>query len=94
MNYAEKLKQAIATELPGLPEDLLNLYALLGFTCGIWVTNAEVHDAWAVWQNTVNPKHPSLLPYDDLSPVIRELDTEYREGIIRAVRKVNASKSK
>jgi hypothetical protein len=93
-NYVEKLKQAIATELPDdLPDDLLNLYTLLGFTCGARVSNEEVHDAWAIWQNTVNPRHPALLPYNDLSPAIRELDTKYCNGIIRAVEEVNAAKS-
>jgi hypothetical protein len=94
MNYVQTLKTEIAKELPGLPEDLLNLYTMLGLHCGVWVDNEEVHDAWSVWQNTVNPEHPALIPYDQLSAEKQELDTKYTEAIIRAVRLVAKTTTK
>lgn len=88
MNYIEVLRSAIVEELPGLPDQLVDLYTNVGLSLGRFVDNEAVHEAWSIWQNRINPDHPSLIPYHQLSKEKQDLDTKYTEGIFRAVEKV------
>jgi hypothetical protein len=85
MNYIDATVGKLAETMP-CDEDLLRLYALLALTVGTSCTNTHVHDAWAVWRTTTNPKHPSLVPYDQLTPADQEVDGSYA-AVIRAVAK-------
>jgi hypothetical protein len=49
---------------------------------------APEHDAWAVWRNTTRPDHPSLVPFDQLTPDVQELDRTYMDAIHRTARQV------
>jgi hypothetical protein len=80
-NYVEETKARLYIVLPGLPEELLELYALLVFVKGKNCTLEDVHDAWAIWRNQTNPKHKSLIPFDELTEEVQELDRKYMLGI-------------
>ena len=85
-NYINKIKTLLESELKmvGTPyEKLLDVYALLVFVKGENCTNEDVHDAWSVWQNRTRPNHPSLIPFNKLSKVVQDLDSEYRDAIIK-----------
>jgi hypothetical protein len=88
MNYIEELRQAIWAELPNLGEDLLDLYTLVGCVRGIETSNFDVHEAWSVWKNRTMPDHRSLIPFEELTAEVQDLDSKYRDGIIRAVKAV------
>jgi hypothetical protein len=85
MNYVEKLRANIVEELAGLPDELIDLYTLLGVMFGPLVDSENVHDAWSVWQNKINPNHKSLVRFEDLPEEIQKRDDKYRDAIVRAV---------
>lgn len=92
MNYVSGLAERIAKQV-ALDNDtddihihpdynpLYDLYALLCLTKGTNTTNQDVHDAWSIWQNKINPKHHSLRPFSELTPEVQALDTPYRNAI-------------
>ncbi len=89
MNYVDELLQEIANQFPNLDYELIDLYTLLALVRGSHVENKDVHDAWAVWRNATDPNHRSIIPFDELSPEVQDLDSKYRDGIIYAVRIVH-----
>lgn len=80
-NYIDRLAAGIGADVPGCPQELLRLYALLALTVGERVTLENVHDAWATWRCATRPDHPSLVPFGELSPEVQELDRPYAEAI-------------
>lgn len=88
MNYIDRVRERLSAELPDLDPRLLDLYTLLAFTEGERVTLEGVHDAWAVWRSRTRPDHPSLIPFDELSPKVQELDRQYAEAIARTAKEV------
>jgi hypothetical protein len=91
VNYVSKMRGLIIAELPGLPDDLVDLYALLALIRGRETTLKDVHDAWGVWRNATRPDHKSLIPFGELTREVQELDRKYMVGIHRAVEEFNAS---
>lgn len=83
-NYIEPIVEHLTNALPGCPERLIDLYALLALTRGLDTTLRDVHDAWSIWCHEDNPGHRSLIPFDQLAPEVQELDRKYCEAI-RAV---------
>ena len=81
MNYVAATRAALARHLPGLEPELLDLYTLLTLICGDQVTDAHVHDAWAVWRNRTQPDHRSILPFTQLARVVQEKDRPYADAI-------------
>jgi hypothetical protein len=81
MNYVQKFKEALGAEFGrcglDVDDDLLELYTLLGMMLGVNVRLRDVHEAWAVWRNRTNPQHKSLIPFDDLSKEVQDLDLPY-----------------
>ena len=51
MNYIDTLADRLWEKLPGLPEELINLYVLLVVTKGVNTSLENVHDAWSIWAN-------------------------------------------
>ncbi len=84
MNYFDTVAHRLAELLPTCNVDLLRMYALLALVKGVEVTNKDVHDAWSAWTAIGRPDHRSLVPFDELTPDVQELDTKYRAAI-RAV---------
>ena len=62
-------------------EGLLDLYTLLLLTKGLKTTEKDVHEAWAIYTNQINPRHKSLIPFEDLTKEVQDLDTPYTETI-------------
>lgn len=89
-NYIEKFIILLRGELPDIDDQLLKYYALLGIVKGPSLTLEDVHDAWAIWRNDTNPEHKSLIPFDDLTPEVQELDGPYRNAIIKVARKLSS----
>lgn len=81
VNYVQRVTRDLADRLPGCEMDLIDLYVLLALTRGTETTLEDVHDAWSVWRNTGSPHHRSLVPFDDLTPEVQELDRKYMEAI-------------
>ncbi len=87
MNYIDRIATQIATECGDANPDmsLYRIYAVLALVCGEEVENIDVHDAWSAWIAATKPDHRSLIPFDDLTPEVQELDSPYRDAIIRVV---------
>jgi hypothetical protein len=89
MTYAQHALKVLNGNCPGLDPELAQLYALLALTRGTRTTLQDVHDAWAVWRCGTRPDHPSLVPFDQLTPEVQELDREYMNAIHRTARQVS-----
>ena len=88
MNYIDGVRERLNVELPGLDPALLDLYTLLVFTEGPRVGMENVHDAWSVWRSRTEPHHVSVVPFDDLTPEVQELDRKYTDAIGRVAREL------
>ncbi len=80
-NYVQPVIADLAKLLPGCDGMLLNLYAVLAMTRGVNTSLEDVHDAWAIWQNLSDPQHRSLVPFDQLTAEVQELDRKYMGAI-------------
>ncbi|MCC9308500.1 hypothetical protein LN042_15625 [Kitasatospora sp. RB6PN24] len=77
------------SELARPPEDADALflgYAVLLRAKGEQVTEVDVHDAWAAWMETRNPRHPALVPFEALDAPTQSHDVPYAEAIRAAAR--------
>lgn len=79
-NYIEKARKVLATKIEVEP-DLLDLYVLIVFLKGSSATLRDIHEAWAVWKNKTKPDHKSLIPFEQLSKEVQDLDMEYTQAI-------------
>ncbi|QGH79502.1 hypothetical protein SEA_LIMPID_201 [Streptomyces phage Limpid] len=86
VNYVQTVLNKVGENLPGLPDELLDLYTLLAMVKGEDVTLKDVHDAWAVWKNRIRADHKSLVPFEALEFHVQELDRKYAEGIAKAAK--------
>ncbi len=85
MSYVTEARAALLANYPGeADERLIDLYTLLVLVKGESVTLEDVHDAWAVWTEPTRPDHRSLVPFDQLSTEVQELDEPYRAAIAAA----------
>lgn len=82
MNYVQEKIDELG-QILNLPAELMDLYILLVFVKGADVTLEDVHDAWSVWKNRIRPDHHSLIPFDELSETVQELDRKYADGIAK-----------
>ena len=88
----EILKQELSEELPEvLFFNYLSL-ACASASTGTPITNEEIHDAWSIWKNTVDNTHASIIPYNQLSIEIQELDAPYTDAINRAADRIKGLK--
>lgn len=86
MNYVIKIQNLLEDELKmkgSEYEGLLEVYGLLVLTVGENCTNEHIHDAWSIWQNKTQPEHRSLLPFDELTKEVQDLDEPYRQAVIK-----------
>ncbi|MEU8989402.1 hypothetical protein AB0C98_23730 [Streptomyces sp. NPDC048558] len=68
-------------EPPTDSDDLFRIYAVLLQAKGEQVTDADVHNAWCAWMQSVNSQHNALIPFEDLAPETRAEDAPYTEAI-------------
>ncbi|HEY8590199.1 MAG TPA: hypothetical protein VIL55_11670 [Naasia sp.] len=87
-NYVQQAITRLTDALPDLDPALAQLYALLVLTRGVNTTLEDVHDAWALWRNTTNPAHRSLIPFAGLSHEVQELDRPYMDAIHQVAREL------
>lgn len=87
-NYVQQVIRELAKRLPDCEMDLIDLYALLALSRGADTTLKDVHDAWSLWRNTSKPDHQSLIPFDQLTPDVQELDRQYQLAIHEAAKAV------
>lgn len=80
-NYISKIILVLDNMLPGLPPELLDLYVNLVLSTGTETTLENVHDAWSIWKNRIDPTHKSLIPFQELTPEVQELDRKYMNAI-------------
>lgn len=80
-NYVQEKIDALKERHPNMPDELVDLYVLLAFVKGSDVTLEDVHDAWSVWKNRIRPDHRSLIPFDELTVEIQNLDQRYADSI-------------
>lgn len=66
-------------------EPLYRIYAVLALAKGTATTLRDVHDAWSAWRSATNPEHKSLVPFEDLSEEVQELDRKYMNAIHNAI---------
>lgn len=86
MSQLSTARKALARELPGCPEGLIEFYAGLVLIMGDDVTMQDVHLAWALWTVRYNPSHHCLVPFDHLPDYEQDKDQLY----VDAIRKVAA----
>lgn len=90
MTYIEKIAVAIHQRVhphDSLPEQergLYLIYAVLALSVGKHVTRRHVHDAWSAWKATIDPKHDSIQPFEDLDADVQEEDQPF----VRAIHEV------
>ena len=80
-NAKDVLRETFKENDLQVDEGLLDLYTLLLLTKGLKVTEKDVHESWAIYPNQVNPRHKSLIPFEDLTKLVQDLDTPYSETI-------------
>jgi hypothetical protein len=92
MTYLDEVAQLIHGNLPPSSpppdhaESLFLIYAVLARAKGEATTMEDVHDAWAAWMSTTNPKHDALVPFAELEPDVRQEDAPYLAAILKAAR--------
>ncbi len=85
-NYVQAVLDRLNPASPGLDPDLAQLYALLALVKGVDTTLEDVHDAWAIYRNVTRPDHKSLVPFDELTVEVQELDRKFQEAIHEAAK--------
>jgi hypothetical protein len=86
VTYVADALAGVSAELPDLDSELVQLYALLALVKGEATSLADVHDAWALWRHRTRPEHPSIVPFEQLSAEVQELDRPYADGIRRVAK--------
>lgn len=91
MNYIDKLATSIGNHC-GMSmgtqreRQLLRLYAVVALVLREeGICNEDVHDAWSAWRLDDKPDHPAIVPFDQLTPEVQELDTKFRDAIYKAM---------
>lgn len=82
----EKVDEAFRTETSFLSQDFVNFYSHLVLTAlyaDIEFTQEMVHDAWSVvtYYKDNLKLHPSMKPFEYLTPEVQELDQPYVEKL-------------
>ena len=82
----EKVDSAFRTENSSLSQDFVNFYShlvLTALSANIEFTKEMVHDAWSVvtYYKDALKLHPSMKPFNYLTPEVQELDQPYVEKL-------------
>jgi len=91
ITYVERIRKMLQKEFMflGAETGLLDVYAMLVLTVGEKCSLENVHDAWSVWQNSLDKQHYSLKPFKELSPEIKKkCDEKYRDVIIKIAKRL------
>lgn len=88
MNYIDKIKKLLMEDNQNIDDTYANVYALLVLVTGENTTLENVHDAWSVLKNPIRPDHKSLIPFDELTKEVQDLDQEFVDSIRKVARMV------
>jgi hypothetical protein len=88
LNYVERVIDLILGEDNDLDFALAEMYALLVLVKGVNITMQDVHDAWAIWRNQTRPSHQSIIPFDELTVEVQELDRKYMDMLHRVAKQI------
>ncbi len=91
MNYIQKAQKELAKKIK-VDKELLDLYTLLFFVKGKDCTLENIHDAWSVWKNNSAPDHKSLVPFDELSEEVQDLDKKYDKKYMEVIKSLEIQK--
>ena len=69
-------------------EELLRIYAVLLRAKGTDVTESDIHDAWSTWIVEHKEEHKALIPYEDLTPDVREQDAVFANAVRQAAQEI------
>ena len=87
-NYVEEarwhLQEILKERNLEVDNTLEQLYTLLVICFGCFCSEEDVHNAWAVYMNTLKPDHPCLIEFNELSREKQDLDTPYAQAIHEA----------
>lgn len=95
VSYLDELAAHIEREVPAemLPARdaklLFRLYALLLLAKGTAVTAPDVHNAWAVWMQEIDPGHDAIRPFDELDSAAQASDAPFVAAIKSVADRVN-----
>lgn len=92
VTYVQQARAALRRAYPTAAQDQVkeSLYLLLVLVKGQDVTAEDVHNAWAVWRSLADPTHQHLVPFDQLSAEVRELDLVYTQRVAAAAKELEA----
>lgn len=96
MNYIELVADKICARVSpeNLPDEntrlLFRIYAILLFAKGEHVEPADIHNAWVAWMSSIDPAHPALVPFGDLSHEAKSADLPYVDAVRQVAREVSA----
>jgi hypothetical protein len=85
-NYVRVVMEELQKDLRINDRFLLRMYTLLVFTTGVETTLEDAHDAWALWRDETRPDHRFLVPFDQLTKEVQELDRKYADSIRRVAK--------
>jgi hypothetical protein len=94
MSYLDELGAEIQQEVPEalLPSHdttlLFRLYALLLLAKGQAVTAPDVHNAWTVWMQEIEPDHCAIIPFEELDPVAQASDEPFASAIRSVAKRI------
>lgn len=80
-NYVQNIKDTLQEFHPNMSSEMLDVYALLVLVRGEETTLKDVHDAWSVWKNNIRADHKSLIPFEELTLEVQNLDEKYANSI-------------
>lgn len=75
-----RVKANQASSIKSLDE-LFDSYAVLALAKGDEVTNRDVHNAWSAWATEYEPDSAALVPFEELSREVQDIDTRFAEAI-------------
>lgn len=80
MTYIDKVKNKLGEKI-NVNDKLLDLCSLLVLCKGDNTTLENVHDAWAIEKNSSFHEHRSIVPFNELTEDVQEIDRKYMEAI-------------
>jgi hypothetical protein len=72
---------------PGDDDGLFLGYAVLMRAKGTQSTASDVHDVWSAWMLARDPHHQSLVPFEELSADVQDMDNPYVVAIHAAAKR-------
>lgn len=76
-NYVQREIDKVMQKFPHCKPELSNYYALLILNLRAESGEEQVHNAWAVFTNTIHPDDEEIIPFNELTPESKKRDVKY-----------------